>query len=216
MPMQAAPSGTPQAPVRAALDEAASLLSGAVRERDASAENTSQAARLPEGASPFAATLGMAMSRTDVAAPVYQATLASLPQQPGFSGEVAAQVQVMVDGGVQTAQLNLNPSDLGPIQIQLSLTGQSADISFTAAHQATREGLEQSLPALRDMLAAQGLSLGHAGVSSGQQQAPRDGREAETAASNRARQGSGDGGGERTMTVSTPVRASRGMLDLYA
>jgi flagellar hook-length control protein FliK len=122
-----------------------------------------------------------------------------------------------MDGGLQRAELRLNPSDLGPIQIQLSITAQTADISFHAAHSQTREGIEQALPALRDMLAAQGLSLGQAGVSSGQDQ--RQGSDAANAQASARAGSAGRGGpvaGSSAGVAPVQMRALRGMLDMYA
>jgi flagellar hook-length control protein FliK len=154
---------------------------------------------------------------TDAQAGVYQATLPSRPHEAAFAGDLSAEVKMLMDGGLQRAELRLNPSDLGPIQIQLSITAQTADISFHAAHSQTREGIEQALPALRDMLAAQGLSLGQAGVSSGQDQ--RQGSDAANAQASARAGSAGRGGpvaGSSAGVAPVQMRALRGMLDMYA
>lgn len=159
------------------------------------------------------------------AAPVYQAELPSRPGDAAFAGDLAAQVTVLVEGGFQQAELRLNPAELGPIQIQLNVSTQTqtADISFSAVHGLTRESIEQALPELRDMLEAQGLSLGQTGVSGGQQQGG-DGRDSAAAQARTARAGAEAGGdGAQVPTglagpgsQTGPARATRGMLDLYA
>jgi len=165
-----------------------------------------------------------ALAPAPLAAPAHQAALASHPMSPAFAGDLTAEVKLMVDGGLQQAELRLNPADLGPIRIQLQVDAQSqtAGVTFAAAHAATREGIEQSLPVLRDMLASQGLSLGHAGVSSGhgggaaQQQAQEQTR---MAGERRGRGGDGHGlGGHGGLgaAATVTVRVPRGMLDLYA
>lgn len=156
------------------------------------------------------------------APPVYQAALASRPGDAAFTGDLAAQVTVLVEGGFQQAELRLNPPELGPIQIQLSVSPQTqtADISFSAVHGMTRESIEQSLPALREMLQAQGLTLGETGVSGGQ---PHPGGERESAAqqARQARPGAATAGGGGALDDALPApgaraRATRGMLDVYA
>ncbi len=154
------------------------------------------------------------------AAPVHQASLHSHPMDPAFASDLGAEVQWMVDAGVQQADLHLNPADLGPIRIQLSLNAQTADISFAAAHGATREGITQALPQLREMLAGQGLQLGQAGVSGGQggnQSFAQAERQAPRAP---ARASGGTAGAvdaaPRARSGSATLRAGRGMLDLYA
>jgi flagellar hook-length control protein FliK len=159
------------------------------------------------------------------AAPVYQAELPSRPGEAAFAGDLAAQVTVLVEGGFQRAELRLNPSELGPIQIQLSVSAQAntADISFSAVHGLTRESIERALPELREMLQAQGLSLGQTGVSGGQQQ-PGDGRDSAAAQGRLARPGAAPGGDGAPADaglhglggLGAAPRATRGMLDLYA
>lgn len=159
------------------------------------------------------------------AAPVYQAELPSRPGDAAFTGDLAAQVTVLVEGGFQQAELRLNPADLGPIQIQLSVSAQTqtADISFSAVHGLTRESIERALPELRDLLEAQGLSLGQTGVSGGQQQGG-DARDGAAAQARQAWPGAGQGAEIPPAQSGLPglgglagaARATRGMLDLYA
>lgn len=158
-------------------------------------------------------------------APVYQAELPSRPGDAAFAGDLAAQVTVLVEGGFQQAELRLNPAELGPIQIHLNVSTQTqtADISFSAVHGLTRESIEQALPELRDMLEAQGLSLGQTGVSGGQQQGG-DGRDSAAAQARAARAGAAPGGDGTPVPTGLAgqggpagaARATRGMLDLYA
>jgi flagellar hook-length control protein FliK len=70
----------------------------------------------------------------------------------------------------------MNPADLGPVQVRIEMNQNQdqASVWFTAEHADTRSALEQSLPRLREMFSAQGMSLTDAGVfgnRSGQQQA---------------------------------------------
>lgn len=153
------------------------------------------------------------------AAPAHQAALASQPLDTAFPGDLAAEVKVMVEGGLQTAELHLNPTELGPIRIELSIDGQNADIAFAAAHGTTREGIEQAIPELREMLAEQGLSLNHTGVSSGQQEGFAQARDAQAQAAEARRAGAparGEGAAEAAPVQPVAVRAGRGLLDLYA
>ena len=86
----------------------------------------------------------------------------------------------------------------------------SASVWFGAAHADTRAAIEQSLPRLREMLGASGLSLADAGVFS---HTPRDPQRGFTSAAlARAAQESGaDPAGGIVMQVSR-----RGLVDLYA
>lgn len=71
----------------------------------------------------------------------------------------------------QVAELHLNPPDLGPMSVVLSVTDNQATALFTSAHSAVRDAIENALPKLRDSLADNGIMLGNATVSD---QSPRD------------------------------------------
>ncbi len=71
----------------------------------------------------------------------------------------------------QTAELHLNPPQLGPMDVVLKISGDQATAFFTSPHAAVREAVEQALPRLREMMADNGIMLGNATVSD---QAPRN------------------------------------------
>jgi flagellar hook-length control protein FliK len=86
---------------------------------------------------------------------------------PGWDEQVGQKIVWMVGGGEQSASLTLNPPDLGPMQVVLSVNGDQASVAFSSAHQEVRHALESALPRLREMMDQSGLSLGSATVSSG-------------------------------------------------
>lgn len=67
--------------------------------------------------------------------------------------------------GLQTAEIRLDPPELGPLRIVLSVTESVANAMIFAAHAQTRLTVEQALPQLQQQLAQAGLSLGEANVS---------------------------------------------------
>ena len=95
-----------------------------------------------------------------------QATLHAAIDEPGFGAALGTQVSVWVRDGVQEARLQLHPAELGPVTVQIALEGQAAHVDFTAAVAATRESIEQSLPALAAALRESGFTLAGGGVSS--------------------------------------------------
>ena len=115
----------------------------------------------------------------------------------------------------QTASLTLNPPDLGPLQVVLSVTNNQADAMFVAAQPEVRQALEAALPRLREMLGDAGVTLREATVSA-------DSRESQQA----FRQSQGNGGGARgtgqdvaeadVRTVASPVRSGRSLVDTFA
>ncbi|NDU85631.1 MAG: hypothetical protein G3H99_03355 [Ferrovum sp.] len=82
-----------------------------------------------------------------------------------WATEMAQKVTWMVSQSQQTAELQINPPDLGPLKIVVQVTGAQANAFFTSPHAAVRDAVQQALPQLRDMLANSGLSLGQATVS---------------------------------------------------
>ena len=92
---------------------------------------------------------------------------------------LASRVQVLVDQNVGEAHIKLNPPELGAVDIKISLIDDKTFVQLTAGNSAARDELTQSLPRLRELLSASGLSLGGASVhggsagQSGGQTAPR-------------------------------------------
>ncbi len=124
--------------------------------------------------------------------------------------ELGARVTWMVDRGDHVASLRLSPENLGPLEVRIAVREGETSVWFGAASAETRAALEQSLPRLKELLGAAGLSLADAGVFG---HAPQDPRRGFTAAAlARASQESGvDSAGSIVMQVSR-----RGLVDLYA
>jgi flagellar hook-length control protein FliK len=101
-------------------------------------------------------------------APIYSPdgrySVATPLNHPDFGQELSQRVVLMARGGVQTAQISLQPADLGPVGVSIQVHGHAATLAFTAAHEATRTALEASLPRLREAFAASGLQLSDATV----------------------------------------------------
>jgi len=123
--------------------------------------------------------------------------------------------------GSMTAELHLNPADMGPINVKISLDGQSAHVDFAAAALETRQAIEASMPMLSSALSNVGLSLTGGDVSSqtSQQQAFNQSAGQGGDGTGRlggSRQGDGDADGLALRAVSAPRPGRAGGLDLYA
>lgn len=64
----------------------------------------------------------------------------------------------------QTAQININPPQLGPIQITVNLSGDQATLAFASPHAEVRQAIESALPQLKEMLSTAGINLGQSNV----------------------------------------------------
>jgi flagellar hook-length control protein FliK len=71
----------------------------------------------------------------------------------------------------QSAELHLNPPQLGPLDVLIKVNGDQATALFTSPHAVVRDAIEQALPKLREMLADNGIMLGNTTVSD---QSPRE------------------------------------------
>ncbi|CAH1195886.1 Flagellar hook-length control protein FliK [Candidatus Nitrotoga sp. BS] len=65
----------------------------------------------------------------------------------------------------QSAELHLNPPQLGPLDVLIKVNGDQATALFTSSHAIVRDAIEQAMPKLREMLADNGIMLGNATVS---------------------------------------------------
>ncbi|WP_145931038.1 flagellar hook-length control protein FliK [Immundisolibacter cernigliae] len=148
--------------------------------------------------------------------PPVELPVAASPGSPQFSQELGERLLWLVREGVHEARLQLNPRELGPIEVRVGVSDGTAQLSFSAQHAGTVAAVQQSLPQLRELLAQQGLQLGQADVSQQQagagQQTPQQGSSQQAAAESRG-SAAGMGGpviGERVRVI------GRGLVDAYA
>jgi flagellar hook-length control protein FliK len=118
----------------------------------------------------------------------------------------------------QTAQININPPQLGPIQITLQINGDQASAVFASPHAEVRQAIENSLPQLKEMLSGAGINLGQANVGANLTQ---QNRETPFQSTNGTRLSSENailpGIVDVTNTMlSTPIQHNRGLVDLFA
>lgn len=145
----------------------------------------------------------------------------SLPthlHDPRWSQHLGERIVMLTRGESTSAQININPAQLGPIRVDIDLQGDRMTVHFASASPEVRQSLEDSLPRLREMLAGSGIQLGQANVGSHSQQTPR-----EAYAQNMASPRSGGEGailpGERPQDTTSPgrlIHGGDGLVDLFA
>ncbi len=86
-------------------------------------------------------------------------------QQAGWGEEVGSRLKWMVNSQVQSAELKMNPSNLGPVEVKISVQNDQTTIHFSAQNGAVREALDSAMPRLREMLADNGVNLADVDVS---------------------------------------------------
>ncbi|RYY74705.1 MAG: flagellar hook-length control protein FliK [Gammaproteobacteria bacterium] len=96
---------------------------------------------------------------------VVQTTVPVPVGQPQWSQAVGEKVLWLAAQNVSSAEINLHPKDLGPMQVKVSVNQEQTSVSFTSHHPMVREVLDQNLNRLRDMFSEQGLNLVNVDVS---------------------------------------------------
>ena len=122
-----------------------------------------------------AALASLQSTAASLAAPVQQpvqVTINTQVSQGKWADEFSQKITWLASSNKdQTAELHLNPPQLGPVDVVIKVSGDQATALFTSPHAAVRDAIEQAMPKLRDMMADNGIMLGNATVSD---QAPRD------------------------------------------
>ena len=125
-----------------------------------------------------------------------------------WADELGARLTTMTEQGRHAASLRLSPEHLGPLEVRISIQDDQASVWFGAAHADTRAAIEHALPRLREMFAAQGMSLADAGVF---REAPRE----QPKFAHGSMHASGDGRFPEE-PIGSSVRLSIGLVDAYA
>lgn len=123
-----------------------------------------------------------------------QQHLATPVRSPAWPAEFAQKILWVATHGRQSAQMTLNPSHMGPIEISLSVRHDQATAVFVSGNAEVREAIEAAMPRLREMLAGAGIELGQANVSAESFRQAEEGSQS----GNGQRSGGGDGGGDAT------------------
>ncbi len=175
-----------------------------------------------EGAAPpltMAASTVSSTAATTAPAPAPAQSLAlDVPlRQSGWDQAFAERVVWMARQGVQEAQIHLNPRNMGPIEVHISMQKEQASVTFVAHHAVTREALEAAMPRLRDMLQDNGLNLAQSEVSQQSLDQRRNQAEGFSGEQGRGQRGGGhDDTGDEAMMAETPLHGGSGMVDYYA
>jgi flagellar hook-length control protein FliK len=137
-------------------------------------------------------------------------------QQPGWSQQVTDKVMWMSSQNLQSAEIKLDPAELGRLDVKVSINQEQTQVTFTSAHAGVRDSLESQMYRLREMFAQQGMQNVDVNVAD-QSQAQQDSRE-RTAGQGRT-SGESDAAEESVQHASTIGEqhdGRLGMVDYYA
>lgn len=121
---------------------------------DTEARSQSDGSRgLPAG---FQQTLQSAMPQQGMSGtPSY--SISQPMDQAGWGQALGERVVMMANQGVQHARVQVNPPELGPMDVRIRSRDDKTSVVFQAQNAVTREALDSELPRLRAMLADNGI-----------------------------------------------------------
>lgn len=128
-----------------------------------------------------------------------------------WAGELGQRLVMMVSSKLKSAEIHLNPKDLGPVEVRIRMHEDKAHVVFTSQVVQTREALEQAVPRLREMLDQNGVALGNVNV---QDQGAQYSRQQQGQTAGTRQEPGTDTDDSRVAT--TIVRREQGLVDYYA
>jgi flagellar hook-length control protein FliK len=216
-PAQPAAGNVAAAPGQLASHEAAAKVADAGALKETLAQHVASAQDVAA-----TALLSPAMSaplQVAQAAGVVPDHIAARVGTPAWDQQVGQKIVWMVAGEEQSASLTLNPPDLGPMQVVLSVTNDQASVAFSSHEPEVRQALQDALPRLREMMSDSGIALGNATVDAGMP----DGRQAQGGEQPRSGAGPARVGGGTTRSDADPLPTTRvttlggrGAVDTFA
>lgn len=147
-------------------------------------------------------------------------TLYSRVGTAAWDQQLGQKVIFMAAGGEQSATMELNPPDLGPLQVVLSVSKDQATAAFTSAAPEVRQALEAALPKLREMMGEAGIQLGNATVSAGTSDQNNSSQASSSGSGQRGVQGrngaAGSDGADAPPATATVRRLPNSAVDTFA
>jgi flagellar hook-length control protein FliK len=199
------PRGAVAVPPVALAETLAEVDTGAID--DAISTTTPGSAAPPVRESGARVYQGLVTAQTQVDVPV---------GKPGWSSAVVDKLMWFSAQQISSAEIHLNPADLGPLSVRIATHQEQATVYFTSHHAAVREALDQALPRLREMFESQGMQLLDAGVGDQQARQQTSARRDMAGGGDGPQRGGEDGAGGESATQQLGARLPLGLVDAYA
>lgn len=142
-------------------------------------------------------------------------------QQGGWGEQVVDRVMWLSSQNLKSAEIQLDPAELGRLEVRISMAQEQTQITFASANAGVREALEGQMHRLRELFTQQGMNLLDVNVSDQSLSRGWQGQEGD---------GNGRGAGGQDVSAGTdeeliaaaselksaPLSGGRGMVDFYA
>lgn len=198
------------------LDQRQELLGTAItqpeRSLPAADPVTLQAATPQTNTAPTMATQG-------VTSTPMQLTVAAPVGHKDWGDAFGQKITWLASNHQQTAELHLNPPQLGPVDVVVNVSGDQATAFFSSPHAHVREAIEQAMPKLRELMADSGITLSNTSVSDQAKDNAQDAYQRSQNSAGARASGISDNiaaGEQSAPPVTTPVRRHNGLLDTFA
>ena len=167
-----------------------------------------------------ALTQAMNQQATQARAPLLAGQPVAM-QQGGWSEAVVDRVMVMSSQNLKSAEIQLDPAELGRLEVRISVNQEQSQVTFASPHAGVREALDSQMHRLRELFAQQGMNQPDVNVSD---QSLNRGWQGQGGDGGNSRGGSSNerlGGDEElhSSAVESPRASSvsaRGLVDYYA
>jgi flagellar hook-length control protein FliK len=87
-----------------------------------------------------------------------------------FTPNLAMRIQWMFNQAISSAEIMMDPPDMGPLTVKIQQHNGETNIMFQVAQSGTKELVEENLAKLKELLEQQGIDLGEASVEQQKQQ----------------------------------------------
>jgi len=98
----------------------------------------------------------------------YTTSLDSNVNDPDWGGEMGQKIVWLTGRAIQSAEIHLNPADLGPIDVKINVQNEQTTVTFHAQNTTVRDMLESNVQRLRDMMNENGVDLTEVSVGGGE------------------------------------------------
>ncbi len=145
-------------------------------------------------------------------------------QQGGMSETLVDKVMWLSSQNLKSAEIQLDPAELGRLEVRIELTkDQAAQVTFASPNAAVREALEAQQHRLRELFAQQGMGQLDVNVSDQSLNRGWQGQQTEEHGRGSARHSDDDGLGSESVIAqgqldirSRPAGSGSGLVDFYA
>ncbi len=96
---------------------------------------------------------------------IYQADINQPFGSVDWSKGLGKQVVMLVNQNIRSAELRLNPANMGTVEVRIDMEDDQVNVAFTSRHAAVRDAIEVAMPRLREMMDSNGLSLADTDIS---------------------------------------------------